>query len=177
MPPPVPTPPHLRGHSVQLCYAHPRDPRWEALDLMRTSRFHFDGEIDPMAFLERAEELQQHFCIPSETMLTLLSEILTYKALEWYRNNRALWYSWDDFVKEFRDFCLPNYEEVLEDEIINHCQRPREPSRDFVQAIQTLIRRLGGIPCKPSSVACTATGCCSTDSTFAVVTSGASGIW
>ena len=60
----------------------------------------FDGGTDHMAFLERAEELQEHFPI--------LPEILTDKALEYYRNNRALWYSWDDLVEDFRDFYLPN---------------------------------------------------------------------
>ena len=74
----------------------------------------------------------EHFAIPPDTMLP---EMLTDKALEWYRNNRALWYSWDDFVEEFRDFYLPNYEEVLEDQIVNRCQRPGEADQDFVQAI------------------------------------------
>ncbi|XP_063931862.1 uncharacterized protein LOC135143851 [Zophobas morio] len=144
VPPPAPTQPRRSRHSVQSCYAHPRDTRWEALDLVRKSRIHFDGETDPMAFLERAEELQEHFGISPDTMLTVLPEMLTDKAVEWYRNNRALWYSWDDFVEEFRDFYMPNYEEVLEDQIVNRRQRPGEAGRDFIQAMQTLTRRLGG---------------------------------
>ncbi|XP_063921138.1 uncharacterized protein LOC135135941 [Zophobas morio] len=144
VPPPAPTQPRRSCHSVQSCYAHPRDTRWEALDLVRKSRVYFDGETDPMAFLERAVELQEHFGIASDTMLTVLPEMFTDKALEWYRNNRALWYSWDDFVEEFRDFYMPNYEEVLEDQIVNRRQRPGEAGRDFIQAMQTLTRRLGG---------------------------------
>ena len=117
---------------------------------MRKSRIHFDGETDRTAFLERTEELQEHFAIPPNTMLTMLPEILTDKALQWYRNNRARWYPRDDFVEEFRDFYLPNYDEILEDQIVNRRQRPGE------------------------AVVCTATCCRSTDSTFSIVISGAS---
>ena len=88
-----------------------------------------------MVFLERTEELQEHFAIPPDTILTMLSEMLADKALEWYRNNRALWYSWDDFVEELRDFCLLNYEEVLESQIVNRRQRPGESGRHFIQAM------------------------------------------
>ena len=73
--------------------------------------------------------------IPPDTILTMLSEMLADKALEWYRNNRALWYSWDDFVEELRDFCLLNYEEVLESQIVNRRQRPGESGRHFIQAM------------------------------------------
>lgn len=86
---PAPTSPRLSRHWVQSCYAHPRDIRWDVLDLVWKSHIHFDGETDSIPFLKRFAELQEHFAISPDTMLTVLPEMLTNKALEWYWNNRC----------------------------------------------------------------------------------------
>ena len=88
-PTPVPTLPRLSRQSVQSCYAHPRDTRWDGLDLdlVRKSHILFNGETDPGRFWS---------IFPPDKMLSVLPEMLTDKALKWFRSNRALWYPWDE---------------------------------------------------------------------------------
>src|SRR5699024_12095510 len=104
----------------------------------------FDGLSDPMGFLERLEELQDFYDVQPETLLKLLPEMLTGDATAWFRNNRRTWRTWNDFLDEFRSFYLPNYADSVEDLIMKRRQQPGESGREFVQVMQTLLRRHGG---------------------------------
>src|SRR5699024_568520 len=121
-------------------------PRWPAdeLKLVQTTNTKFDGVADPMGFMDRVEELQKYYGVRPETLLLLLPEMLTDSATAWFRKNRQFWTTWDDFIADFRGFYLPHYEQTLEDQIVTRRQQVGEPGRDFVQVMQTMIRRHGG---------------------------------
>lgn len=67
---------------------------------------HFDGR-DPVAFLERVEELREAYQIPGANLLLGLPELMRGDALLWLRNNRGEWRCWEDFCQDFRDYYLP----------------------------------------------------------------------
>ncbi|XP_036141713.1 uncharacterized protein LOC118645194 [Monomorium pharaonis] len=68
------------------------------------------------------------------------------QALLWYRNNRDDWRSWADFEKDFRRYFVPTRTRFeLEAEIARRTQGPNETAREYVTALQTLMRRHGGI--------------------------------
>src|SRR5436190_13959496 len=65
-------------------------------------------------------------------------------ALLWYRNSRDSWNSWNEFLSSFELQFLPNrYRETLDLEIRGRTQGANELFRDFVVAVQTLMRRHG----------------------------------
>ena len=65
-------------------------------------------------------------------------------ALLWYRNSRDSWNSWNEFLSSFELQFLPNrYRETLDLEIRGRTQGANELFRDFVVALQTLMRRHG----------------------------------
>lgn len=123
------------------------DPESDLLNKVRKWNCHFDGGRDAVSFLERLEELRDSYGITPDRLLRALPEVFRGKALLWYRNNKALWTSWDDFMESFRLFYLPpRYKLKIEDEIRNRTQGDRETVREYVTAIQTLIRRHGNMP-------------------------------
>ncbi|EZA46369.1 hypothetical protein X777_00229 [Ooceraea biroi] len=64
---------------------------------------HFDGR-DPVAFLERLDELKEGYGYTDPQMLCGLPELFRGEALLWCRNNRSAWRTWEDFVQDFREF-------------------------------------------------------------------------
>lgn len=111
---------------------------------VRKWNLHFNGKTDAVEFLEKLCEFQEHSDIPNSALLPALYEIFQGNALAWYRNNRSLWNSWDDFITDFKYFYLPaNFQSYLEDQIYNRRQLSGETGRDYVVALQTLLRRHG----------------------------------
>ena len=114
---------------------------------VRRWRVQFDGKTDPVAFLERIEELLDSSGTTGQQLLTALPEVFQGQALAWYRNNRNNWESWEDFLRDFNEFFLPrDYEFFLEDKIANRKQKPQETGREYVLEMQTLLRQYGKTP-------------------------------
>lgn len=115
-------------------------------EVVRKWNVSFDGKTDPVAFLERVEELRLSYDITGNRLLQTVPELLKGAALLWHRNNRDAWAEWNDFVQDFRAFYLPpNYALRLEEDISRRRQRAGEKGRDYVTELQTLIRRHGSM--------------------------------
>lgn len=115
-------------------------------ETVRKWNLSFDGKTDPVAFLERLEELRTSYKITDEQMLIAIPELLKATALLWCRNSRSTWETWDAFLEDFRAFYLPtDFHLALEEQISRRTQRTGEAGREYVIDLQTLIRRHGGI--------------------------------
>jgi len=116
----------------------------ETMNLVRKWGCHFTGK-DPLAFLERIEELRNGYGLTNEQLLRCLPELITGEPLLWYRNNRESWTTWEDFVASFRLCYLPHNNTALDREIRDRVQKPNESFRLYATALQTMMRRLGGL--------------------------------
>jgi len=116
----------------------------DTMNLVRKWGCHFTGK-DPLAFLERVEELQSGYGLTNEQLLRCLPELITGEPLLWYRNNRESWTAWEDFVASFRLCYLPHNNTALDREIRDRIQKPGESFRPYATALQTMMRRLGGL--------------------------------
>lgn len=104
----------------------------------------FDGKGDPASFLERLEEVMLAEGVTPQRMLPCIPQILKGGAALWYRNNRNVCKSWNDFVREFQNFYYPvNYHEELEIEISRRLQKPNEPVANYITELQAMMRRHG----------------------------------
>lgn len=113
-------------------------------DQIRKWGIGFDGEREPLEFVERLEELAYMYQIPTDRMPPLMPEVLSGKALVWYRNNNQHWGAWSDFRRDFLKFFLPlRYFEQLEDEIRKRRQKPRETFKNYTLSMQNLMRHSG----------------------------------
>lgn len=117
----------------------------DTMNLVRKWGCRFTGK-DPHAFLERVEELREAYGLANDQLLRCLPELITGDALLWYRNNREAWATWADFLAEFRLNYIPRRTNTeLEREIRDLIQLPSESFGTFVTAMQTLMRRQGGM--------------------------------
>lgn len=131
----------------------PRTPATQVSEMPNTSQImnqirkwgcHFDGR-DPLAFLERIEELRQGYGYSGEQLLLGLPELLKGDVLLWYRNNRDEWTTWKEFDQAFRQQYLPRrYRVQLTKEIQSRFQQPDEPFGKYATAMLTSMRRAGG---------------------------------
>lgn len=104
---------------------------------------HFDGR-DPLAFLERLDELRACYGFTDAQLLAGLPELFRGDALLWVRNNRHAWAEWDDFCTDFREYFLPKrYRAQLRREVLARTQKPDEPYKKFANELTTLMRRAG----------------------------------
>jgi hypothetical protein len=109
-------------------------------------RVTFNGKGDPVAFLERVEELCESDGVDADLLLPHLPGLLQGEAAAWCRNNRQRWCDWNGFVTDFRLFYFPvSYQEDLEVEISRRLQRPTEPVTTYLTELQTLLRRHGSL--------------------------------
>lgn len=114
-------------------------------NIVRKWNISYDGDRNPITFLERLGELMECYNVAQDDLIRALPEILKGKALLWYRNNRELWRNFSDFQRSFElQYLPPGYSKNLDDEIRLRTQGEDEPFRDFLVAILTLIRRRGG---------------------------------
>ncbi|XP_036345727.1 uncharacterized protein LOC118754970, partial [Rhagoletis pomonella] len=112
------------------------------IDQVRKWLVKYDGGRDPLAFAERLEELADVYALNVDLLPKTMPELLSGTALQWYRNNNEHWSTWHSFKRDFLNFFLPaQYFERLEDDIRQRRQRPREKFKDYVIAIQNLMRR------------------------------------
>ena len=70
-----------------------------------------------------------------------MPELLTGKALSWYGNNNKHWSTWPTFKDDLSKFFLPSrYWEDLDEKIRDRKQKLGESFKDFVLAMQELMR-------------------------------------
>ena len=104
----------------------------------------FDGR-DPVAFLERVDELREGYGYTGEQLLRGLPELLRGDALLWARNNREFWTTWEEFCADFRvQYLPPQYFEQLQREIFERRQKETERFTQYATTMVTLMRRAGG---------------------------------
>ncbi|KAG7301949.1 hypothetical protein JYU34_013391 [Plutella xylostella] len=104
----------------------------------------FDNHNDPVDFIETLDEFIEGTEVNKEKLLHLLPRIFKGQALAWYRNNKSLWNTWDDFIQGFQLHYYPNNQEnSLLERIIARKQRYLEDFNTYLTDIQTLMRRYG----------------------------------
>lgn len=124
--------PNFNPHVAQTC------------DLVRRWNCRFNGKGDPIAFLERLQELKECYGITDAETIAALPELFQDSALLWYRNFRTQLNSWSSFLSLFYDYFAPQqFEYTLRREIYQRIQRPGENAQDYTTSILTLMRRCG----------------------------------
>lgn len=120
----------------------------DIIDKVRKWNCKFEDK-DPLAFLERVEELRAGYNMTPQQMLKALPELLKGRALLWYRNEVQSWNNWDEFEADFREQFVPaSIRRSLEEEIRRRVQGPGERISEYVTSVRTLIRRHGGFSAK-----------------------------
>lgn len=113
--------------------------------LIRKWNLRFDGERDPISFIERLTELIDAYEVTPDDVLKALPELFKDHALLWYRMNKESWKSFVEFKQDFiRQFWPAGYDIKLDDEIRKRTQGPGETFKNYSLAVGTLIRRRGG---------------------------------
>lgn len=111
------------------------------MDRVRKWGVKYDGGKDPLGFIERVEELADGYEIERDALPRALPELFKDRALVWLRNNHGQWRDWETCKRDFLKFFLNSrYFERLDDEIRQRVQRPRETFKDYVLALQGLMR-------------------------------------
>ncbi|KMQ83460.1 hypothetical protein RF55_19996, partial [Lasius niger] len=124
--------------------ASPGSDDTKVINQIRKWGCHFDGR-DPLAFLERVEELKDAYGYTDGQLLKGLPELLKGETLLWYRNNRDDWTSWADFDRALRVQFLPRrYQAALRREVTDRRQKPGEKFAKYATDLLTLMRRAGG---------------------------------
>lgn len=114
------------------------------VEQVRKWSFKYDGSKEPLAFLERVEELADVYQIPIDQVPKTMPELLKDMALSWFRNNNRRWESWQCFKQDFLEFFLPSgYFAKLEDNIRSRKQQTGESFKAYMVALQDLMRQAG----------------------------------
>lgn len=117
---------------------------WTAVEHVRKWSFKYDGSKDPIAFLERVEELAEMYEINMDLLPRTMPDLLKDLALTWFRNNNKRWSSWENFRKDFLEFFLPSgYYVKLEDKIRTRKQHSGEMFKAYMLCLQELMRQAG----------------------------------
>ncbi|KAL7726088.1 hypothetical protein ACLKA6_010135 [Drosophila palustris] len=103
---------------------------------------HFDGQSDPLSFIERVEERATAHLIDLAHLSQAIPELLTGNASDWFRVSRLQGASWATFKQDFLDFFLPpRYFQRLEDQIRARQQRPGEAFKTYIVELRLLMKR------------------------------------
>ncbi|XP_017466910.1 PREDICTED: uncharacterized protein LOC108359520 [Rhagoletis zephyria] len=123
----------------------PRRDRFSNAEVMSTVRrwdVHYSGGDALHDFLDRIEKLAECYRILPDQLLPTLPEILRGKALQWFRVQRQQITTWARFRAGAEKFFLPKrHITQLEDTIRQRKQMHREKAKDYILALQTLIRQ------------------------------------
>lgn len=133
---------------IQTSYTPPLSPPSltyvQMIDQIRKWPVKYDGGKEPLAFLERVEELAEVYQVDINVLPRAMPELLRDRALAWYRNNNQQWTLWSVFKQDFiRFFLSSRYRQRMEDEIRQRRQKPQENFKDYVLSLQTLMRHAG----------------------------------
>ncbi|KAM8704707.1 hypothetical protein ACLKA7_009206 [Drosophila subpalustris] len=143
------------GVSARPGFASPRDqtgarsssevePLWVIAKQVRKWGMRFDGQTDPLEFLETLQERAITYDIDIDRMPRVMSEILVDKAARWFLGSGLRDRSWSDFRDGFVKFFLPpDYLERLEEEIRSRRQCNGEGFKDFLIDIKVLMHHAG----------------------------------
>ena len=116
----------------------------DILNQIRKWGCHFDGR-DPVAFLERVDELRAGYGYSDEQLLRGLPELLRGDALLWARNTRDDWDTWERFRDDFKSqYFPPQYRKKLQREIFERRQKEHEKFATYSSQMMTMMRRAGG---------------------------------
>ncbi|CAD7012414.1 unnamed protein product [Ceratitis capitata] len=122
-------------------HVYPQLSNQSVMDRVRKWGVKYDGGKDPLGFIERVEELAHGYEIELNALPRALPELLKDRALVWLRNNHGQWQNWETFKRDFLKFFLNSrYFERLDDEIRQRVQRPKENFKDYVLALQGLMK-------------------------------------
>ncbi|KAL7724307.1 hypothetical protein ACLKA6_006055 [Drosophila palustris] len=103
---------------------------------------HFDGQSDPLSFIERVEERAAAHLIDLAHLSQAIPELLSGNASDWFRVSRLQGASWATFKQEFLDFFLPpRYFQRLEDQIRARQQRLGESFKTYIVELRLLMKR------------------------------------
>ncbi|KAM8702886.1 hypothetical protein ACLKA7_005256 [Drosophila subpalustris] len=143
------------GVSARPGFASPRDqtgarsssevaPLWVIAKQVRKWGMRFDGQTNPLEFLETLQERAITYDIDIDRMPKVMSEIFIDKAARWFLGSGLRDGSWSDFRDRFVEFFLPpDYLERLEEEIRSRRQRNGEGFKDFLIDIKVLMHHAG----------------------------------
>ena len=112
------------------------------MDQVRKWALKYDGKTSPLNFIERVEELANAYRLPLDVLPGAIPELLISRASLWYKNNNRGWETWASFRTNFLEFFLPtSHFTRLDDTIRSRLQLPRECCKDYVLALQDLMRQ------------------------------------
>ena len=112
---------------------------------VRQWKVHFNGSKGSSIeeFLQRVAECRRLTPLTDEDMLDALTELLQGVALQWYRQSRKNWLTWQDFCEAARS-CFGvdrRFQARLEDEAQKRTQGRGEPTRNYVFRLLTMLSR------------------------------------
>ncbi|XP_044596716.1 trichohyalin-like [Cotesia glomerata] len=120
-----------------------RDKR-DIRDLVRKWGVTFDGGKGVQDFIERVDEMRLTYKMRNNQIVECIPILLKDKALLWYRNNKRDWQTWNEFTKDLTAFYIPPGVKIqIEEEIRNRTQGAKEPAKEYITKLQTLMRRYG----------------------------------
>ncbi|KAM8701896.1 hypothetical protein ACLKA7_017667 [Drosophila subpalustris] len=107
----------------------------------------YDGQTDPLEFLELLEERAITYGIELDRMSRAVGEIFVDRAARWFLSSGLRDVPWAEFRSELLEFFLPpQYFERLKDQIRSRRQREGELFKDFLIDIQALTHHAGYSP-------------------------------
>ncbi|KAL7724037.1 hypothetical protein ACLKA6_001586 [Drosophila palustris] len=128
----------IPGSSVEA-----RPPRGVA-EQVRKWGMKYDGQADPLEFLELLEERAITYGIVLDRMPRAVSEIFVDRAARWFLTSGLRDVTWAEFKSGFLEFFLPpQYFERLEDQIRSRRQREGEGFKDYLIDIRALMHYAG----------------------------------
>ncbi|XP_044316728.1 uncharacterized protein LOC123037931 [Drosophila rhopaloa] len=114
---------------------------------VREWSFKFDGTEKPLEFLEQVEWSANTYGLNLNMIPRAMPELLQGKALKWFISNNKQWRTWGEFSESFQTYFLPRgFFSKLADKVKQRKQGFREPFKDYMVDMQTLMRPLGYSP-------------------------------
>lgn len=119
----------------------------EMMDKARKWNVKYDGSKKPqdaLLFLESLKEKAECYDIPLDLLPDVMPECLRGKAIEWYRNNKEMWTSWEHFEDSFRVFFAPTSMRIQQEFEVQRFHQSSQTIRDYALAMQSLMRHIPG---------------------------------
>lgn len=116
------------------------------MDCVRKWGIHFSGNKNPqeaMKFLKDIKERAECYQLDINLMPRAMPELLRNHALEWFRNNKKDWLTWECFSEAFTSFFVPRRLKVqMEEDVIRYLQKPNQSIKEYGVQIQSLMRNI-----------------------------------
>lgn len=121
--------------------------RADMMDKARKWNVKYDGSKKPqeaLLFLENVKEKADCYGVPRDLLPELMPECLRGKAIEWFRNNKEEWTSWEHFEESFRVFFAPKTMRIQQEFEVQRFHQNNQSIRDYSLAMQSLMRHIPG---------------------------------